>query len=68
MITALRRANYGFVAGPISGRLKEMYVSGAENVYPIEVEQVPSSFEGALEAAAVGVAHPLGRVRTGLRR
>ncbi len=41
----------------IAGRLKEMFVSGGENVYPVEVENVLTSFPGVLCAAVVGVDH-----------
>jgi fatty-acyl-CoA synthase len=40
----------------VVGRKKEMYISGGENVYPAEVEQVIRKFPGILEAAVVGVA------------
>ena len=39
----------------ISGRLKEMYISGGENVYPAEVEDALLSIEGVADAAVVGV-------------
>lgn len=39
----------------IVGRLKEMFISGAENVYPAEVENVLALHPGVLEAAVVGV-------------
>jgi fatty-acyl-CoA synthase len=42
----------------ISGRTKEMYVSGGENVYPAEIEMVLTSHDGVLEAAVVATAHP----------
>lgn len=38
----------------IVGRLKEMYISGGENVYPIEVENVLAQHPQVLEAAVVG--------------
>ena len=37
----------------ISGRLKEMYISGGENIYPAEVEAVLVDFEGVRSAAVV---------------
>lgn len=37
------------------GRLSEMYISGGENVYPAEVEQVLASHPQVAEAVVVGV-------------
>jgi fatty-acyl-CoA synthase len=42
----------------IVGRKKEMYKSGGENVYPVEVEQVLLSLEGIRETAVIGVSDP----------
>jgi fatty-acyl-CoA synthase len=39
----------------IKGRLKEMYISGGENVYPAEVEAVLHEHPAVLDAAVVGV-------------
>ncbi|MDX6423360.1 MAG: fatty-acyl-CoA synthase [Gaiellaceae bacterium] len=39
----------------ISGRLKEMYISGGENVYPAEVEDALLSLDGVADAAVLGV-------------
>lgn len=39
----------------IVGRSKEMYISGGENVYPAEVENVYARHEAVLEAAVIGV-------------
>lgn len=42
----------------IVGRLKEMFISGGENVYPAEVENVLTQHPDVLEAAVVGVPDP----------
>jgi fatty-acyl-CoA synthase len=39
----------------IVGRLKEMYISGGENVYPAEIEAVLHEHPAVVEAAVVGV-------------
>ncbi|MGF1456358.1 MAG: AMP-binding protein [Alphaproteobacteria bacterium] len=39
----------------IVGRSKDMYISGGENVYPAEVEEVLNSHPDVLEAAVIGV-------------
>jgi fatty-acyl-CoA synthase len=39
----------------IKGRLKDMYISGGENVYPAEVEAVLHEHAGVADAAVVGV-------------
>jgi len=40
----------------VAGRIKEMYISGGENVYPAEVENVLARHASLLEAAVIGVA------------
>ncbi len=42
----------------IVGRTKEMYVSGGENVFPVEVERVLTAYEDVAEAAVVSVSDP----------
>lgn len=39
----------------IAGRLKEMFISGGENVYPAEVENVLDEHPAVLESAVAGV-------------
>jgi fatty-acyl-CoA synthase len=39
----------------IRGRLKDMYISGGENVYPAEVENVLAAHAAVADAAVVGV-------------
>ena len=39
----------------VKGRLKEMFISGGENVYPAEVESVLRDHPGVADAAVVGV-------------
>ena len=43
----------------LKGRKKEMIIVAGENVYPVEVENAICSNEKVLEAAAVGVDHPV---------
>jgi fatty-acyl-CoA synthase len=42
----------------VVGRLKEMFISGGENVYPAEVERVLYEIPEVIEAAVVGVPDP----------
>lgn len=39
----------------IVGRAKEMFVTGGENVYPVEIENVITSFDAVVNAAVVNV-------------
>jgi acyl-CoA synthetase (AMP-forming)/AMP-acid ligase II len=39
----------------ITDRIKDMYISGGFNVYPVEVEQTLARMDGVVEAAVVGV-------------
>lgn len=39
----------------VVGRLKDMYISGGENVYPAEIENQLTELPGILEAAVIGV-------------
>ena len=39
----------------VAGRIKEMYISGGENVYPAEVENVLARHPSILETAIIGV-------------
>ncbi|HEY0625739.1 MAG TPA: AMP-binding protein [Allosphingosinicella sp.] len=50
-----RRDDEGFYY--IAGREKEMFISGGENVYPAEVENVLCSHPAVVEAAVVPVPH-----------
>ena len=43
----------------LADRVKDMIVTGGENVYSIEVENALSSFPGVLQAAVVGVPDPI---------
>ena len=49
----LARDEEGFFT--VHGRLKEMYISGGENVYPAEVEAVLAECPGVALAAVIGV-------------
>ena len=43
----------------ISGRWKDMYISGGENVYPAEVEEVIYQISEVHEVAVIGIPHEL---------
>ena len=45
--------NDGFIT--IKGRKKEMIISGAENIYPVEIEQVLVTHQKIIEAAVIGI-------------
>ena len=47
------RDDEGFIY--ISGRRKDMIKSGAENIFPIEVEQVIAALPGVVEVGVIGV-------------
>jgi fatty-acyl-CoA synthase len=51
-----RRDRDGFVS--IAGRRKEMYISGGENVYPAEVENVLSAHPAVIDAAVLAEVDP----------
>ncbi|MCV6593128.1 MAG: AMP-binding protein, partial [Silicimonas sp.] len=51
-----RRDGDGYVY--IVDRIKDMYISGGENVYPAEVERVLHGHPAILESAVIGVADP----------
>ena len=42
----------------ICGRAKEMFISGGENVYPAEIEQVLAAYIDVDDAAVVATSHP----------
>ncbi len=39
----------------VRGRKDDMFISGGENVYPIEIESVASGFEGVAECAVIAI-------------
>ena len=51
-----RRDEDGFYY--VVGRRKEMFISGGENVYPIEVENVLCAHPAVIDAAVIGEADP----------
>jgi len=52
----VRRDSEGYYF--VVGRKKDMYISGGENVYPPELEQVLRTHPGVLEVAVIGVPDP----------
>jgi fatty-acyl-CoA synthase len=52
----LRRDNEGYLY--VMDRIKNMYISGGENVYPAEVERFLLTYPGISEAAVIGVPDP----------
>ena len=42
----------------VVGRMKDMIISGGENIYPAEIENVLAGFDEIAEAAALGVPDP----------
>lgn len=51
----VRKDNEGFYF--ITGRKKDMFISGGENVYPTEIEEILYRHPSVLEAAVIGVPH-----------
>ncbi|HET7443179.1 MAG TPA: long-chain fatty acid--CoA ligase [Solirubrobacterales bacterium] len=52
----VREDEEGFIY--VVDRLKDMLISGGENVYPAEVERTLVEHPGVAEVAVVGIAHP----------
>jgi malonyl-CoA/methylmalonyl-CoA synthetase len=42
----------------ISGRAKDLIITGGFNVYPKEIEEVIDTWSGVIESAVIGVPHP----------
>jgi len=49
----VRRDDEGYIF--VVDRLKNMYISGGENVYPAEIERVINTIEGVSESVVIGV-------------
>lgn len=52
----VRRDEEGYLF--IVDRIKNMFISGGENVYPAEIERVLVSYPAIEEAAVIGIPHP----------
>lgn len=52
---AARRDKDGYYT--IVDRTKDMFISGGENVYPAQVENVLYELDGVVEAAVIGISH-----------
>lgn len=51
----MRQDEEGFIY--VAGRKKDMIISGGENIYPLEIEQVLKELPEINEAAVIGVTH-----------
>lgn len=49
----MRQDEEGFIY--VAGRKKDMIISGGENIYPLEVEQIIYTHEAVSEAAVIGI-------------
>lgn len=52
----VRQDDDGFIY--VVDRLKDMVISGGENIYPAEIERQIEAFPGVQEVAVIGVPHP----------
>jgi long-chain acyl-CoA synthetase len=59
----LRTGDAGFVDEDgylyLTDRVKDMVISGGENIYPAEVENVINDFPGVKEVAVIGIPHEI---------
>ena len=51
----VRKDEEGYIY--VAGRRKNMFISGGENVYPVEVERVLMQYDQIAEAVVIGVPH-----------